>query len=81
MESILERTEQPVGKRLKILWDRLFTDINIDKGDPDDRQSLIHLLWYADELQGIILRLCTPIINQPWKTSDLGSNEINQIVK
>ncbi len=29
----------------------IFTDINIDSGDPDDRQSLIHLLWYADELQ------------------------------
>jgi hypothetical protein len=29
----------------------VFTDINIDSGDPDDRQSLIHLLWYADELQ------------------------------
>jgi hypothetical protein len=34
----------------------IFTDINIDSGDPDDRQSLIHLLWYANELQiqGII---------------------------
>jgi len=29
----------------------IFTDINIDAGDPDDRQSLVHLLWYADELQ------------------------------
>lgn len=29
----------------------IFTDINIDQGDPDDRQSLLHLLWYADELQ------------------------------
>jgi hypothetical protein len=29
----------------------VFTDINIDAGDPDDRQSLVHLLWYADELQ------------------------------
>jgi hypothetical protein len=28
----------------------VFTDINISGGDPDDRQSLIHLLWYADEL-------------------------------
>ncbi len=28
----------------------IFTDINIDSGDPDDRQSLIHLLWYANEL-------------------------------
>ncbi|MFW5831916.1 MAG: nucleoside hydrolase-like domain-containing protein [Prolixibacteraceae bacterium] len=34
----------------------IFTDINIDKGDPDDRQSLVHLLWYANELevQGIV---------------------------
>ncbi len=34
----------------------VFTDINIDAGDPDDRQSLIHLLWYADELniEGIV---------------------------
>lgn len=29
----------------------VFTDINIDKGDPDDRQSLVHLLWYANELE------------------------------
>lgn len=29
----------------------VFTDINIGGGDPDDRQSLAHLLWYADELQ------------------------------
>lgn len=29
----------------------IFTDINIDQGDPDDRQSLIHLLWYSDELE------------------------------
>lgn len=29
----------------------IFTDINIDSGDPDDRQSLVHLFWYADELQ------------------------------
>lgn len=29
----------------------VFTDINIDSGDPDDRQSLIHLLWYANELR------------------------------
>ncbi len=34
----------------------IFTDINIDMGDPDDRQSLIHLLWYANELriEGIV---------------------------
>ncbi len=29
----------------------VFTDINIDAGDPDDRQSLVHLLWYANELE------------------------------
>lgn len=29
----------------------VFTDINIDAGDPDDRQSLVHLFWYADELE------------------------------
>lgn len=27
----------------------VFTDIDIDQGDPDDRQSLVHLLWYADD--------------------------------
>lgn len=34
----------------------ILTDINNAKGDPDDKQSLIHLLWYADELDilGII---------------------------
>ena len=34
----------------------IFTDINIDSGDPDDRQSLIHLLWYSNELkiEGIV---------------------------
>ncbi|MEX0323296.1 MAG: nucleoside hydrolase-like domain-containing protein [Puniceicoccaceae bacterium] len=29
----------------------VFTDINIDAGDPDDRQSLVHLFWYADEVK------------------------------
>lgn len=29
----------------------IFTDINVDQGDPDDRQSLVHLLWYANELE------------------------------
>lgn len=28
----------------------VFTDINIGGGDPDDRQSLIHLFWYANDL-------------------------------
>ena len=34
----------------------IFTDINLSGGDPDDRQSLLHLLWYADELtiKGIV---------------------------
>ncbi len=34
----------------------VFTDINLVGGDPDDRQSFIHLLWYADELdiKGIV---------------------------
>lgn len=34
----------------------VFTDINIDKGDPDDRQSLVHFFWYADALniEGIV---------------------------
>lgn len=34
----------------------VFSDINIDQGDPDDRQSLVHLLWYANELdiRGIV---------------------------
>ncbi len=33
------------------------TDINIDKGDPDDRQSLAHLFLYADEfdIEAIII--------------------------
>lgn len=29
----------------------VFTDINIGGGDPDDRQSLVHLFWYANELE------------------------------
>lgn len=34
----------------------VFTDINIDSGDPDDRQSLVHLFWYANEIniEGIV---------------------------
>lgn len=33
------------------------TDINIDSGDPDDRQSMIHLFLYANELdiRGIVI--------------------------
>ncbi|MEM9141846.1 MAG: nucleoside hydrolase-like domain-containing protein [Bacteroidota bacterium] len=29
----------------------IFTDVNIDQGDPDDRQSLVHLMWYANEVE------------------------------
>ena len=29
----------------------VLTDINLVGGDPDDRQSLVHLLWYANELE------------------------------
>ena len=29
----------------------ILTDINLVGGDPDDRQSWIHLLWYTDELE------------------------------
>lgn len=29
----------------------VFTDINIGGGDPDDRQSLVHLFWYSNELE------------------------------
>ncbi len=29
----------------------VLTDINLEGGDPDDRQSFIHLLWYSDELE------------------------------
>ncbi|MFA9389598.1 MAG: nucleoside hydrolase-like domain-containing protein [Prolixibacteraceae bacterium] len=34
----------------------VFTDININSGDPDDRQSLVHLFWYANEfkIEGIV---------------------------
>lgn len=34
----------------------VFTDININAGDPDDRQSLVHMFWYSDELniEGIV---------------------------
>lgn len=29
----------------------ILTDINLVGGDPDDRQSLLHLFWYSDELE------------------------------
>lgn len=34
----------------------IFTDINLAGGDPDDRQSLVHLFWYADvlDIEGIV---------------------------
>lgn len=43
----------------------IFTDINIDSGDPDDRQSLVHLLWYADELR------IEGVIPERWNASGL----------
>ena len=41
---------QPDAKSLKPKV-FVFTDINLVGGDPDDRQSFIHLLWYANELE------------------------------
>jgi len=34
----------------------IFNDINIDAGDPDNRQMLVHLFWYTDVLniEGIV---------------------------
>jgi hypothetical protein len=29
----------------------VFTDINIGGGNPDDRQSLVYLFWYSNELE------------------------------
>ncbi len=43
----------------------VFTDINIDSGDPDDRQSLVHLLWYANELE------IEGIVPERWSASGL----------
>lgn len=43
----------------------VFTDINIGGGDPDDRQSLVHLLWYADELDML------EIVPDRWNKEDL----------
>lgn len=39
------------GTALEVPRVFVFTDINIDSGDPDDRQSLIHLFWYANEVE------------------------------
>ncbi len=49
--SVLLYGQKDMGPRVFI-----FTDINIDSGDPDDRQSLIHLFWYSNELriEGIV---------------------------
>ena len=43
----------PVKNKPKVI---VTTDINNAGGDPDDKQSLVHILWYADELDivGII---------------------------
>ena len=48
----------------------IFTDINIDKGDPDDRQSLIHLLWYANELE------ITGIVPDRWNAQGLEASKM-----
>jgi hypothetical protein len=51
----------------------VFTDINIDSGDPDDRQSLIHLIWYANEIriEGVVPERWNgiiPVLAKPGKT-------------
>ena len=43
------------------------TDINLIGGDPDDNQSLIHLLWYADELDIV------GIVPDSWKRDGPGA--------
>lgn len=48
----------------------VFTDINIDSGDPDDRQSLIHLLWYANELD------IEGIVPERWNAKGLEASEL-----
>jgi hypothetical protein len=48
----------------------VFTDINIDSGDPDDRQSLVHLLWYANELQ------IEGIVPERWKARSVEACEL-----
>ena len=42
---VSEEAKTPAKPRVFIL-----TDINNAGGDPDDKQSLVHLLWYANEL-------------------------------
>jgi hypothetical protein len=43
----------PTAKKPRVI---ITTDVNNAGGDPDDKQSLVHVLWYADELDivGII---------------------------
>ena len=48
----------------------VFTDINIDAGDPDDRQSLVHLLWYANELD------ITGIVPDRWNARGLVASKM-----
>ncbi|MFW5756901.1 MAG: nucleoside hydrolase-like domain-containing protein, partial [Tangfeifania sp.] len=48
----------------------VFTDINIDSGDPDDRQSLVHLLWYANELR------IEGVVPERWNASGLEACEL-----
>lgn len=43
----------------------VFTDIDIGGGDPDHRHSLVHLLWYADELDML------GILSERWNKEDL----------
>jgi len=43
----------------------VFTDIDIGGGDPDHRQSLVHLLWYADELDML------GILSERWNKEDI----------
>ena len=45
-----EEKQETVLEHLDKIPVFVFTDINNAKGDPDDKQSLIHLLWYADVL-------------------------------
>lgn len=51
-QEIGEPKDETVKPRLIVT-----TDINVDKGDPDDRQSLGHLLYYADlfDIKAILL--------------------------
>jgi thiol-disulfide isomerase/thioredoxin len=48
----------------------VFTDINIDSGDPDDRQSLVHLLWYANELR------IEGVVPERWNASGIEACEL-----